>query len=92
MAKKKGPAARIGKKNAEAARKKLVGMGLMDKMRFPMQRGEYVYLPVVGGAEAEKKITDSGLEIAEVMLEAREVRKNFRQNLIELLSRLTLFN
>ncbi len=85
MVKKKGPAVRIRKKNAEETRKKLVGMGLMDKMRFPMQRGEHVYLPVVGGEEAEEKLSGSGLEIVRVELEAREIRKNFRQKLIELL-------
>lgn len=87
MEKKKGrgPAVRVGKRNAEEARKKLVGMELIDRMRFPEQKGEYVYLPVVGGAEAEKKISDSGMEIARVLLEKREVKKNFKEELALLL-------
>lgn len=85
MANKKGPAVRVRKKNAEETRRKLVGMGLIDKERFPMQRGEYVYLPVAGGKEAEEKVSGSGLEVVEVALEGREIRKNFKQKLVELL-------
>lgn len=83
MAGKKGPAVLVRKKNAEEARRKLVGLELIDKSRFPLQKGDCVYLPVVSGSE--KKLAGSGFEVVQAALEEREVRRNFKQNLVELL-------
>ncbi|MCP4646951.1 MAG: class I SAM-dependent methyltransferase family protein [bacterium] len=71
----KGKAVRVKKSEGEKTKNELKALGLIDEMRMVGSDGEYVYIPVLEGS--------CGREVIDWELEQREVKKGFRELLIE---------
>lgn len=71
----KGNAIRVKKRDGEKTKNELKGLGLIDEMRIIESDDEYVYIPVLEGS--------CGREVVEMELEQKEVKKGFRELLVE---------
>jgi tRNA (guanine37-N1)-methyltransferase len=71
----KGKAVRVRKGEGEKTKNELKELGLIDERRIIDSDEEYVYVPVLEGS--------CGREVVERELEQKEVRKGFRELLVE---------
>ncbi len=70
-----GNVVRVKKKDGEKTKNELKELGLIDEMRIIESDDKYVYIPVLEGS--------CGRKVVERELEQKEVRKGFRELLIE---------